>query len=345
MAKKQTGPGFRDIIIDIKKKKFASVYLLMGEESYYLDEIAERLENNVVDEADRDFNNEIYYGSDCDVSLVSASAQQFPVMAARKLVMLREAQSIVRAKVALEKLAPYVSNPNSSTVLVVIFKGDNLNATSELMKAAAASGSAVVFKSPKLRDYELLGPLRDYCNELGIGIDDKAVNILCEYIGSPLSKLFKEVDKLRVAIGERSRITTQDIEDNIGISKDFNLFELRSALAVKDYPKSMRILKYFRNNPKNNPTVMASTSLFEYFSKLCIALFSADKSDSSLIEQLDLKNSFALKDFRSGMNFYNAAQAVKAVHAIREFDAKSKGVESNQNEYDLLDELIFKIVT
>lgn len=346
MAKKSSELSYREVLSEIKKKKFAPVYILMGEEPYYIDLLADALIDNVVDEDDRDFNCEIYYGSDTDISVVAGAAQQFPVMAERKLVMLKEAQSMVRAKSQLEKIAPYLENHNSSTVLVIIYKGENIPATSPLMKAAAkASDTTIVFKSPKIRDYNLAGHLRDYCASKGLGIDDKAASILCEYIGSPLSKLFGEVDKLKVAIGERSRITPQDIEDNIGISKDFNNFELIAAIADKNYPKAMMITRYFRKNPKQNPTVLSTALIFDFFAKLCMAHFSADKSDGALYTLLELKNSKALGDCRTGMARYNATQAVKAVHSIRDFDTKSKGIGSLQNEYDLLDELIFNLMT
>ena len=344
MAKKTEGPTYRDIINDIKRGKLAPVYILMGEEPYYIDLIAESLENNVITEEDKYFNCEVFYGSDADINAVVGTAQQFPVMAERKLVMLKEAQSMFRAKNQLDKLAPYIQKPNQSTVLVVVYKGDSLTASSAIMKAAS-SGGAVIFKSAAVKDYKLTGPLRDYCSAIDVAIDDKAASILCEYIGNPLTKLFGEVDKLKVAIGERKRITAQDIEDNIGISKDFNNLELKDALASKNYPKALMITRYFRKNPKQNPVVVTTAILFDFFVKLCIALFSPDKSDSALVSVLDLKNSYGVKEIRTAMSFYNASQAVKAIHAIRNFDAKSKGIGSSDNPYDLLDELVFTILT
>lgn len=345
MAKKSTGVAFREVMTDIKKQKFAPVYLLMGEEAYYIDQITKALENNVIDEADKDFNSMTYYGADSDIGSVIASAQQFPVMADRQIVLLKEAQSMTQAKSQLDKLASYVSRPNSSTVLVVTYKGESLPATSALMKAAS-KGDCVVFKSEKLKDYQLAGPIVDYCASCGVGIDDKAVSLLCDYIGNPLSKLFGEIDKLIVAGGkEMKRITPDIIERNIGISKDFNTFELVKAVAMKDYPKSMMIVEYFSRNPKQNPGVMIVASLFNFFSKLFIATITRDKSDSSLMEALELKTPFALKDYRSGLQHYNARMALSAIHALREHDCKTKGIGSTQNEYDLLKELIFRFFT
>lgn len=345
MAKKSSGPTFRDIMGSIKKGQFVPVYILTGEEPYYLDEIARALEHNVIDEADRDFNSMIYYGADTDIGSVIASAQQYPVMSDRQLVMLKEAQTMSNAKNQLDKLASYVMRPNLSTVLVVVYKGDALPASSKLMKAANGD-TAVTFRSDRLRDYQLAGPIADYCASKGMGIDDKAVALLCDYIGNPLGKLFGEIDKLIVAAGnDVKRISPELIERNIGISKDFNTFELVKALARKDYQKSMMIVDYFSKNPRQNPGVMIVATLFSFFSKLFVAAVTKDKSDASLMEALELKTPYALRDYRDGLQRYNARMALGAVHALREYDAQSKGIGSTQNEYDLLKELIFKLFT
>lgn len=345
MAKKTTGQNFRELITSIKKHDYAPVYILMGEEPYYIDRLVKCLEEHVVDEADRDFNSIVLYGADTDITSVIATAQQYPVMSERQLVVLKEAQTMTNAKNQIDKLASYISHPNRSTVLAIVYKGGTLNATSSLLKAAKAPDT-IVFKSEKLRDYELSGPIKDYCAEKKIGIDDKAAELLCNYIGNPLSKLFGEIDKLIIAGGKGlARITPEIIEKNIGISKDFNTFELVKALARKDYLKSMMIVDYFSKNPKQNPGVMIIATIFGYFSKLFIATVTKDKSDASLMATLELKNTYALRDYRDGLQRYNARMCVGAIHAIREFDTQSKGIESTQNEYELLKELIFKIFT
>lgn len=345
MAKKSSGPSFRDIMTSIKKGVFSPVYILMGEEDYYIDQLSKALENYVVDEADRDFNSIIYYGADADISTVIGSAQQYPVMSERQLVMLKEAQTLYNSKQQLEKLAPYVKHPNKTTVFVVVYKGGTIAGTTALMKAAKGEG-CVVFTSESLRDYQLAGPIKDYCRDKGVGIDDKAVSLLCDYIGNPLSKLFGEIDKLIVAGGKDfKRITPEEIEKNIGISKDFNTFELRKALAVKNYEKSIRIINYFSRNPKSNPGSMIGATLFGYFSKLFIATVTRDKSEASLMQALELKSPYALGEYRDGLQHYNARMALGAVHALREYDVKIKGIGSTQNEYELLKELVFKIFT
>lgn len=336
--------SFRDIITGVNKDDFAPVYILMGEEDFYIDKIVEAIESKAVIEEDKDFNQNIYYGVDADMETVIAACQQLPVMAPRRLVLLKEAQSKQMAKTALEKLAPYVSNPNKAAVFVIAFKGDNLNATSSLMKSASKS-NAIIFKSEKVKDYQLPNHLKDYCSSRKTGIEDKAVELLCNYIGGPLSKLFGEVNKLIQINGPGKKITVDDIEKNIGISKDFNNFELTSALAVKNYPKAIQIIKYFESNPKMNPTVMTTSTLFNFFSKLVIAHYLPDKSDESIKNAFGIRFQNQLNEIKTGMRNYNAYRAVNAIHALREFDVKSKGVNSYQNEYSLLTELIFKLFT
>lgn len=337
-------PTYREIITAIKKGNTAPVYLLMGEEDYYIDMIQNAVETSVIDEADKDFNFNVFYGVDADLENVIACAQQLPVMVPKRVVILKEAQSMQRAKQQLDKLAPYIKRPNNSTVFVVSFKGESLNATSELMKTAAKS-DAVVFKSERIRDYKLPSHVRDYCSAYRISIDERAVNMLCEYIGGPLTKLFGEINKLIQIKGESKQISVSDIERHIGVSKDFNNFELTTAISKRDYKRAISIVKYFKANPKTNPTVVTTSTLFNFFSKLVIAHYLTDKSDESLKENFNLRFPAALADFKESLRNYNAYKAVNAVHAIREFDVRSKGVGSFQNEYDLLQELIFKIFT
>lgn len=344
MAKKAT-LTYRDILSDIKKKNFAPVYLLMGEEPYYLDLIANALENSVVDEADRDFNFNMFFGAEATPEEVAATAAQYPMMAEHRFVILKEAQAMERAKQQLEYFETYMQHPLPTTVFVIVFKGDNLNATSAMVKAAAAHG-AVIFKSPKLREYQLDGPIKDYCASKKIGIDDKALSLLKEHVGTDLSKLFGEIDKLIVATsGKVNRISAEVIEENIGISKDFNNFELTTALATKDYSKAMTIIEFFQRNPKQNPTVVTTGILFNFFTKMVLANFSKDKSDTALMQILGLKTPYALREIRTGLSRYNSLQSVKAISEIRRFDTRSKGIGSVANEYDLLKELIFNIFT
>lgn len=338
---------YRDILDSIRKKDFAQVYILMGEETYYLDLIADALERNVVKEENKAFDQLVFYGADSDLEVVIANARQYPVMGDRQLVIFKEAQTYPGNKTQLDKLASYISQPNSQGVFVLVYKGDNLSATSSLMKAASKAGDkVVVFKSPKIKEYQLAGPIKDYCRSKKVGIEEPAVQILIEYIGNSLQKLFGEIDKLIVSAGQGAqRITASMVEENIGISKEFNNFELTKALSTKDYPKTLRILDYFRKNPKNNPTVMTTSILQKFFSQLVVAHYAQDKTDRGLMEALQLKTPYALKEIRDGLRMYTPRQSLAAISALREFDCKSKGIGSLQNEYDLQRELIFKIFT
>lgn len=338
--------SYRDVLDSIKKKDFSSVYLLMGEEPYYIDLIVDALERSVVKEENQAFDQLVFYGADSDLEVVVASARQYPVMGDRQLVILKEAQTLPGSRTHLDRLAAYVLHPNPQGVLVIAYKGDNLSATSALMKAASKADRVTVFKSPKIRDYQLASPIKDYCRNKKITIEEPAVQILIEYIGNSLMKLFGEIDKLTVGAAHGSqRITEAMVEENIGISKEFNNFELTKAISQKDYPRTLRILEYFRKNPKNNPSVMTTAVLHKFFSQIVVAHFSADMTDRGLMEALQLKTPYALKEIREGLRMYTPRQALAAISALRDFDCKSKGIGSLQNEYDLQKELIFKIFT
>lgn len=344
MAKK-ANLSFSTIMSEIAAKNYAPVYILMGEESYYLDQIIDTLEKSVIPEEDKDFDQSIFYGAEADLEIVESSARQYPMMADKRLVILKEAQSLHNAKNAIERLAPYVSRPSGTTIFALVFKGDTLKASSQLLKSAAAS-NAVIFTSPLLRDYQLAAPIKEYCNSRRYSIDDKASQLLIEFIGSNLSKLFGEIEKLIVASrGKTRRITCELIEENIGISKDFNNFELISALTTRNYAKAVRIADYFKRNSSKNPTIVTTGVLFNFFSKIVLANFSKDQSDNAIMSLCEIKNSFALKDLRIAQANYNPLQSLKAISLIRALDTASKGIDSLQNEHDLLKELIFKLVT
>lgn len=339
-------PTFREIINDIKKGKFAPVYILMGEEPYYLNLIAEHLENQVIkNEEDKVFDQTILFGAESQAATIVEIANRYPVTGERQLVILKEAQAMNQAKSQLDKLQQYVSNPNHSTVLAIVFKGDKINASSALMKAASKNKDVVVFESPLIKEYNLPAVIKDYCVSEGIKISERSVQLLIEYVGNSLEKIFSEISKLIVAQKGTKEITPDSIEKNIGISKDFNNFELVNFLSKRSYYEVMKIISHFADNPKSNPTVVTTGVLFNYFQKLLIANASQDKSDTTLLAALQVKSVYALKDIRAGMNYYTGPQCEKAIHYIREFDTKSKGIESLQNEYLLLRDLLFKIIT
>lgn len=336
---------FREIIADIKQKKFAPVYILMGEEPYYLTKITEMLERTVIErEEDRDFDYNVLYGNETSAGQILEVAGRYPMMADRQLVILKEGQSMQRAKTEIDKLSAYVERPNQSTVLAIVFKGDKLASTSAIMKGAKKNKDVVVFESAKIRDYQLAPIIKDYCVAEGIKISEKSLQILIEHGGNSLENLFSEIDKLLVAANGEKNITPELIEKNIGISKDYNNFELTNALAARDYYTAMKIVSHFAVT-RSNPMVMTTSAIFSFYQKLLIALTSKDKSEASLLSALHLKSAYSLREIRTAMNSYNLNQAANAIHAIREFDTKSKGINSLQKEYELLKELIFKLLT
>lgn len=337
---------FRQILGEIKKGEFSPVYILMGEEPYFLDRLTDALEENVVAPEDRDFDQAILFGADIEAGNVIEIANRFPFMSSRQLVVLKESQSMQQAKNQLDKLSAYIENPVNSTILAIVYKGEKLASSSQLIKAANKNKAVTVFDSPKIRDYQLAPYIKDYCTEVGATIEDKALNLLIDHVGTSLTKLFSEIDKLIVADkkGEK-RITSALIEENIGISKDFNNFELTAALARRDYFSAMRIIKYFADNPKTNPTVVTTGVLFTFFQKLLLAHFNGDKSDGALMTLFQMKSAYALKDIKAGISSYSPAQTIEAIHLIREFDTFSKGIDSFQPEFGLLRDLMFKLLT
>lgn len=337
---------FQTIIRNIKKKDFAPVYILMGEEPYYIDLITEALDANVVAEEDKEFDQLTLYGADTGGLKVLEAAGQYPMFSERRLVLLKEAQSMVRAKAELDRIAPYLSSPGDQTVLAIAFKGEKIAANSALIKAAKKNKDVVVFESPKIRDYQVGGIVKSHCASKKIAIDDKAIEVLVANVGSSLTNIFSEIEKVKTGLKDgSSRITADMIQDQIGVSKEFNNFELSSALARRDYYQSIRIVKYFEENPKSNPTVVTTGIIFNLFQRLLLAAFSPNKDDRTLMEILQLKTPYALKEIRTGLASYNASQLVRAIHAIRLFDTRSKGINSYQKEYSLLLELVCTLTT
>lgn len=336
--------NFQDLATDIRARRFAPVYLLQGEEPYYIDKIAGLLVAGVVPDAEaRDFDLHNFFGSDADVRRILDTARQFPLMGDRQLVMLREAQSMSNARNELEKLAAYAKNPVASTVLAITFKAEPLKQSGELVKAIKSSGG-VVFDSPKVKEWQLSSLITQYCKDAGIRIDNKSVEMLKEFVGNDLARLFGEIDKLMVAT-DRAPVTPESIERNIGVSKDYNNFELVSALASRDYARAMRIVDYFERNPKQNPVIMTTATVFRFFSNLMLAHYAPDRSERGLMGQLGFHSPYQLKEVSLGMRNYNARSCLAIIHAVRVLDCRSKGIGSMQKDYQLLREFIYQAFT
>lgn len=324
---------------DISSGNLAPIYLIHGEEGYYADELVKKFEALVPPEA-RDFDLYTLYARETPAELLNATCRRYPMFGSRVVVVLKEAQSVSADE--LNKYALYASNPVSTTVLAIICRGAQAKGK-DLIAAVKACGGGI-FESKKLTDRNIDSALEALVKSQGLNIEPKGMAMLRDHIGLDLAKMYSEVTKLAMILGKGAMITPESIERNVGISKDYNAFELVDALAVKNAVKALEIVNYFRNNPRNNPTVLVVASIFSFFSQLLIAQFTRDKSPASLMKALGLKYEIQLRKFNAAMRCYNAYMSIEIISALRDFDVKSKGIGSRKNEYDLLEELIFKIL-
>lgn len=341
MAANSQTQSYAEIRQAIAKRQLAPVYILHGEESYFIDQLAKAFED-LVPEEERDFNYYALYAPEITPEVVTATCMRFPMMSDRQVVILKEAQA-VRADI-INKLHTYCAKPNPSTVLVICFRGDKAKGKDLLSKAKA--GGAVFFESKPLTERNIDPFIAQLVKEKGLNIEPKGISMLRDFIGTDVAKIYNEIDKLAFILGKGAMITPEAIERNVGISKDFNNFELVDAIASKDTAKIFRIIRYFRSNPKNHPAIVTVATIFNYFSGLLAAQFCrGDKSPGTLMAAIGLKWQSQLGRYMTGMRNYNAYKTIEIISAIRDFDVKSKGIGSRQNEFDLLHDLMFKIVT
>lgn len=319
--------------------QYSPVYLLHGEEGYYIDELVKRFEG-ILNEEEREFNLHVLYATDVEPGAVMDLCMQFPMMAERQVVILKEAQAV--SADAINKLHRYVSNPAPTTILVICFRGDKAKGR-ELLSAVRANG--VSFESKKLTEYNITGVINNLITGKGLSAEPKALDMLRDYVGTDVSRLYNEIDKLTTALGTGAVITASSVESHIGMSKDYNNYELVDALAVKDAKKVFIIADYFASNPKNCPLVVSSSTIFAYFADLLAAIYCRDRSDSALMTELKLKWPMQLKRYRAGMQYYNAFQIIEILDAIRRYDAMSKGVGSRQSDHQLFHDLLYHILT
>ena len=339
MAKKEI--SYESICKEIAERKFSPIYVLMGEEPFFIDQITDLLIENVLTEEERDFNQSIFYGADADAVSVINAARRFPMMSEYQLIVVKEAQ-LMRD---IELLNAYAKHPLSSTVLVINYKYKTLDRRKSL--AAAVEKNGILFESKKIPDYKMPGYITGLLQQRSLAIDAKAAQMLSDFLGNDLNRLSKELDKLAIVMAQMGskRVTPELVERNIGISKEYNNFELIKALATKDVLKANRIAQYFEKNPKTNPLQMTLAVLFNYFSNLLIAYYSKDRSEAGLMAALGLRSAFQLKDYQMGMRHYSAMKVFLSIGEIRKADAASKGVDNaSASDADLLKELLYKIM-
>ena len=340
MATKQS--TYQAIMRDLEARKFSPIYILMGEEAYYIDQIADYIAENVLAPEERDFNQTIVYGADTTAGQVADMARRYPMMAEYQVVIVKEAQNI-RSLDALEK---YLNAPVKSTILVWCHKNGTIDKRKKVMGLAQSVG--VVFESKKLKDHELPDFIEGYLDHRKVAIDKKAVQMIADHIGSDLHRMTSELDKLFVGMPEEGsgrKVTPELVEQKIGVSKDFNVFELKNAIAYRNVLKANQIINYFDKNPKSGSVYAILPIVFGYFQNLMILHYSKHETADDIVAALDMKSSWGSQDYRVGLRNYSARKTMDIIAKIREIDAKSKGLDNpNTSSGDLMKELIFYIL-
>jgi DNA polymerase-3 subunit delta len=328
-----------EILENLKKKIYHPIYILMGEEPYFIDLIADYIANHILDEGERSFNQTILYGKDTDKDTLLTVARRFPMMSANQVVILKEAQYF---KDLEDELLTYIENPLKSTILVICYKYKSLDKRKKFVKLAGEKG--IVFESPKIYENQLITWINKYCTENGYKVSPQASAMLAEYLGTEISKVANELDKLMILLPSGSTISPIDIEKNIGISKDYNIYELQNAIGDKDVLKANRIINHFGANQKQNPIPKTISSLYFYFSKLLKFHFLQDKSRNNITKALGVSPYFVDGFLKAAKN-YSPKKIVEIIALLREIDIKSKGVGNvSATEIDLQREMIYKIL-
>jgi DNA polymerase-3 subunit delta len=329
---------FEQITGDIKRKIYHPVYLLHGEEPYFIDAITQLIEDTVLTDSEKEFNQTVLYGRDTDTGSIIDMARRFPMMANYQVVIIKEAQDIEK----IENLEPYMEKPQSSTILVIAHKYRKIDQRKSFAKSIAKAG--VIFDSPRIFDNKVPAWINSQVAGAGYSIRPDACQLLAEYLGSDLGRISNELEKLVINLPPGSAIDTALIERNIGISKDYNIFELQNALGVKDVARANRIISYFAANTKQNPMIVVLTVLYGFFMKLMIYHQLPDKSKANVASALSV-NPFFVKDYTQAAENYPFRRIRVIISLLREYDLRLKGINNGSTgESELLRELVFKIL-
>lgn len=332
---------YEGIMKDLAAGQYKPVYYLHGEESYYIDKISDYIAEHALQPEERDFNQTIMFGSDVSASQIADTCRRYPMMAERQVVIVKEAQNLKNTE-ALEK---YMKQPMPSTVLVMCHKNGKIDGRKrEYVKAVQQAG--VLFESVKLRDRDLPAFIERYLKQKNASIDPKSTQLIADAIGPDLSRLTSELDKVLISLPEEDRrVTPQVVEDQIGVSKDFNGFELRDAIVNRNIFKANQIMNYFDKNPKAGSIYSFLPMMFNYFQNLMLAYYAPQKTQEGVAEWLELRSPWAAKDYMTGMRNFSGMKVMQIISKIREIDAKSKGLDNpNTPPEELMEELIFFIL-
>ncbi|MFI3262584.1 MAG: DNA polymerase III subunit delta [Rikenellaceae bacterium] len=347
---KQSFEDFGSIMGSIRQKNFSRVYLLMGNEPYFIDRISDTLADNILTEEEQAFNQSVLYGKESNGAEIVELCRSYPMMSTHNVVILKDAQQMKD----LDILAHYFKAPLDSTILIICHKEGNLDKRGSLYKKIKDYG--LVFESIPPRDYEIGVWIKEYYRNNKYSIDDKAMFMLTEHLGASMSKIVNESDKMFVRLGNSVKtITPKEVEENIGISKEYNIFELNKALSERNLGRALSIVKYFGQNPKNNPLVVTISMMFTHFQRIFTLGITewqykrknqALPSDFELAKTLKLPNAYFIKEYKMAVKNFPTSKSFIILGLIREYDMKSKGVDGGfSDDTELLKELIFKIFT
>lgn len=335
------GVTYEGIMRELTEGKYYPVYYLHGEESYYINKIADYIAEHVLQPEERDFNQTIMFGSDVSASQIADTCRRYPMMAERQVVIVKEAQNVKNTE-ALEK---YMKQPLKSTVLVMCHKNGKIDGRKrEYVRAIQLAG--ILFESAKLRERDLPAFIEKYLGKNSVSIDPKSTQLIADAIGADLSRLTSELDKVMISLPEESRrVTPQVVEDQIGVSKDFNGFELRDAIVNRNIFKANQIMNYFDKNPKAGSIYSFLPMMFNFFQNLMLAYYAPKKTQEGVAEWLELRTAWGAKDYMTGMRNYSGVKVMQIISKLREIDAKSKGLDNpNTPPEELMKELIFFIL-
>jgi len=326
------------IIRSIKERNFERIYFLHGEEPFYIDLITNAIIENALEENEKDFNQSIFYGKDSDVQAIIADAKGFPMMASRRVVIIKEAQDLKK----IEELESYFNNASDQTVFVVNYKYKKFDSRKKVFKAASKNG--IVFQSAKIPEYKLLDWINMFVKEKGFAIKPKAAMLIMEFLGNDLSKISKELEKLEILIEKGTTINEEHIEENIGISKDYNSFELVNAIGMRDVSKANKIVDYFNHNPKATPLIVVISNLFNHFQKLMKIHFLENKSREGLASVLRVPP-FVVGELQKSARIYNPKKIAANIAILHEYDLKAKGIgNASAKDGELLKEMIYRLM-
>lgn len=341
MAEKKVSVSFDTLMQQLRDKKFAPVYLLMGDEPYYIDKLSNFFQNQILSPEQQAFDLTVVFGADVNAAQIADLAMQYPMMSERKVIIVKEAQGLK----SFDKLEKYVLHPQPKTILVFCYKNGTINR--RLKFAAAVEKTGVIYESKKLKEWQLPKFILDYAKRQKASIDEKSAAMIADHIGADISRLTSELDKLLISLPQDNRrITPEIVEKNVGVSKDFNAFELRDAIVNKNIYKANQIISYFNNNPKAGSAYSLVPLLFNYFQNLMLAYYAPNRNDQyALAEYLGMRSPWGVKDYITGLKNYTGRKTLHILDKLGEIDAKIKGLDNpNTPSEELMRELIFFIL-